>query len=169
MTNTITTTKLRVASWTFAWALFGTLLTGNARAECPGSGEAQLNWKNAPTALPANTGEFLTLIQDSCTTDNPPATYVTAKLVLENQTDTTQTAECWLSTTKSSDYVLVTLASKGRSAVMLQIANVSGGDANANRASLMCRNAAASANTVNATWLKVITKVVRNVMTFEAP
>jgi hypothetical protein len=72
-------------------------------------------------------------------------------------------------TKKSSDYALVTLVPKGRSVMMLEIANTAGGNAEDNRASVMCRNAAASSNTINATWLKLVTKFAWNVTTFEAP
>ncbi|HKP58058.1 MAG TPA: hypothetical protein VJV78_15105 [Polyangiales bacterium] len=161
--------KSTLETTVFALTLLGTALSPVARADCPAIGEAQLHWKNTSTALPGNTSDFLTLVQDTCTDADPPATFVTAKLQLENQTDTTQLAECWLSTTKSSDYAQVTLAPKGRTVITLTIANVSGGDLNANRASVMCRNAAASPNTVHAAWLKVLTKVVRSVQAFQVP
>lgn len=154
---------------TIATTVLALTLGNVARADCPAVGEAQLHWKNTATALPGSSSDFLTLVQDTCIDADPPATVVTAKLQLENLTDSTQTAECWLGTTKSSDYAEVTLAPKSRTIITLTIANVSGGDLNANRAGVSCRNAAASPNTVNAAWLKVLTKVVRSVQTFQVP
>ena len=153
-------------------ALATVMLVANAAivaAECPSVGGAQLTWKNGVTSLPSASSDFLHLVSDGCAEANPSATTVSAKLQLRNQTSSTQTAECWLSTTKSSDYIQATIPAMGTTIVNLQIANASGGGSSANLATLMCRNFAANIDgNLVAEWIKLTTRSVASVVAIQA-
>ena len=127
---------------------------------CPASGEVQLNWRDAMTPLPGSGAEFLQLLGDGECAGTPLATTVSAKLQLINRTNMPQTAECWLSSTKASDYVTPQLAAREIISVFLQIVNPAGGAEHANASTVMCRNAGPATGELAVTGIKLITEAV---------
>jgi hypothetical protein len=136
---------------------------------CPAMGEVQLNWRNAMIPLPGSGSEFLHLLGDGECPGSPRASAVSAKLQLVNRTNTTQSAECWLSSTKSSDYIQVLLAPRAIGSVFLQIASPAGGNERSNTSTVMCRNAGPAAGEVAATWIKLATEALSETELREVP
>lgn len=127
---------------------------------CPASGEVQLNWRDAMMPLPRSGAEFLQLLGDGECAGTPIATTVSAKLQLINRSNMPQTAECWLSSSKASDYVQPQLAAREMINVYLEIVNPAGGAEHANASTVMCRNAGAASGELAVTGIKLITEAV---------
>jgi len=146
-----------------------------AAANCPAVGEVLLTQREAETALPAfeapmAMGEALQLGSDACVDAAPPATVVTAKIMIESYAETPQAVECTLSSSKASDVVEIRLPPKQTATVSLQIANPAGGSGTTpNLTNLTCRNLVpAAADGVRAALMKITTKAVKSVTVVEA-
>ncbi len=146
-----------------------------ASANCPAVGEVLLTQREAETSLPGfeaplAMGEALQLGSDACVDAAPPATVVTAKVMLENYAETPIVVECSLSSSKASDRVEIRLPPKQIGTVTLQIANPAGGSGTTpNLTNLTCRNLVpAAADSARAAWMKITTKAVKSATVVEA-
>ena len=146
-----------------------------ASANCPAVGEVLLTEREEASSLPAFAapvamGEPLQLGSDACIDAAPPATVVTAKLMIENYAEIPQAVECTLASSKTSDVAEIRLPPGQIGTVTLQIANPAGGGGTTpNLTNLTCRNLVPSAaDSVTAALMKITTRAVKSVTIVEA-
>ena len=140
-----------------------------ASAACPAVGAVQLTFKDTPVVLSSAPADYQTLLGDDCTKLQPPATLVTAKLLLENRATTARTVECTLGTAKSWDYARVTVPAAGSTVLTLVVTNWSGNFGGDNSTKLACRDTASDgAGNVSASWMKLLTEGISEAENIQA-